>query len=288
MDPLFDLAGRRALITGGGQNLGAGIAATLGRLGAHVVVNDLVAARAQAVADDISADGGSASIALFDVTDFDAVMAGMESVGPVDILVNNAGNAGAAGWTGDGAFVDTTPADWAAFFDVNLYGVMHCVRAVTPSMIERRWGRVITIISDAARTGESNMAAYAAAKAGAAGFTRAYAREVGRYDVTANNIADRDHAPTEQRRRGTDRRTGSTDARGVPSVHRASARRARGDRRPRGVPGESARGLGLGSDLPGERRILDRPLSDRRDFRIPRGQDVDAGVMHSRGARAGG
>ena len=179
MDPLFDLAGRSALITGGGQNLGAGIASTLGRLGAHVVVNDLVAARAQAIADDISAEGGSASIALFDVTDFDAVMTGIESVGAVDILVNNAGNAGAAGWTGDGAFIDTTPADWAAFFAVNLFGVMHCVRAVTPSMVERRWGRVITIISDAARVGESNMAAYAAAKAGAAGFTRAYAARSG-------------------------------------------------------------------------------------------------------------
>src|SRR3954471_2105618 len=189
MDPLFDLAGRTALITGGGQNLGAGIASTLGRLGAHVVVNDLVAARAQGIADDIESEGGRASIAVFDVTDFDAVMTGIESVGPVDILVNNAGNAGAAGWTGDGAFVDTTPADWSAFFDVNLYGVMHCVRAATPSMIERQWGRVVTIISDAARTGESNMAAYAAAKAGAAGFTRAYAREVGRYDITANNIA---------------------------------------------------------------------------------------------------
>jgi NAD(P)-dependent dehydrogenase (short-subunit alcohol dehydrogenase family) len=189
MDPLFDLAGRRALVTGGGQNLGEGIARTLGRIGAEVIINDLVAPRAQAVADEIVADGGRASIALFDVTDFDAVMAGIESVGPVDVLVNNAGNAGAVGWAGDGAFVDTTPADWDAFLRVNLYGVMHCVRAVTPSMIERKWGRVITIISDAARTGESNMAAYAAAKAGAAGFTRAYAREVGRYDITANNIA---------------------------------------------------------------------------------------------------
>src|SRR3954464_13680602 len=83
MDPLFDLAGRTALITGGGQNLGAGIASTLGRLGAHVVVNDLVAARAQTVADDITAGGGSASIPVFDVTDFDAVMTGVESVRPV-------------------------------------------------------------------------------------------------------------------------------------------------------------------------------------------------------------
>jgi 3-oxoacyl-[acyl-carrier protein] reductase len=189
MDPLFDLTGRRALVTGAGQNLGAGIARTLGHIGAEVVVNDLVEARAQAVADEIVADGGKASIALFDVTDFESVMAGIDAAGDIDVLVNNAGNAGAAGWTGDGPFVETTPSDWGAFFDVNLYGVMHCVRAVTPSMIQHSWGRVITIISDAARTGENNMAAYAAAKAGAAGFTRAYAREVGRYDITANNIA---------------------------------------------------------------------------------------------------
>jgi NAD(P)-dependent dehydrogenase (short-subunit alcohol dehydrogenase family) len=189
MEPLFDLTGRRALVTGAGQNLGAGIARTLGHLGAEILINDLVSARAQTVADEIIAGGGQASVALFDVTDFESVMAGIESVGHVDILVNNAGNAGAVGWAGDGAFVETTPADWDAFLRVNLYGVMHCVRAVSPSMIENHWGRVITIISDAARTGESNMAAYAAAKAGAAGFTRAYAREVGRYDITANNIA---------------------------------------------------------------------------------------------------
>src|SRR5258708_30645957 len=110
MDPLFDLAGRRALVTGAGQNLGEGIARTLGRIGAHVVVNDLVEARAQTVADEIVADGGAASIALFDVTDFDSVTRGIETAGHVDILVNNAGNAGAAGWTGDGPFLDTTPA----------------------------------------------------------------------------------------------------------------------------------------------------------------------------------
>ncbi len=189
MDSLFDLTGRRALVTGAGQNLGAGIARTLAHIGADVVVNDLVEERARVVADEIRADGGTASIALFDVTDFESVIAGVDAAGHIDVLVNNAGNAGAAGWTGDGPFVDTTPSDWSAFFSVNLYGVMHCVRAVTPSMIQNNWGRVITIISDAARTGERDMAAYAAAKAGAAGFTRAYAREVGRYDITANNIA---------------------------------------------------------------------------------------------------
>jgi NAD(P)-dependent dehydrogenase (short-subunit alcohol dehydrogenase family) len=208
VEPLFNLAGRRALVTGAGQNLGQGIAKTLGRIGAEVVVNDLVETRAQVVVDEIVSTGGRASVALFDVTDFDSVMAGIESVGPVDILVNNAGNAGALGWVGDGAFVETTPRDWDAFFRVNLYGVMHCVRAVTPSMIKGNWGRVVTIISDAARTGESNMAAYAAAKAGAAGFTRAYAREVGRHGITANNIAiGTMHRPTSDTAEPTEEQT---------------------------------------------------------------------------------
>jgi NAD(P)-dependent dehydrogenase (short-subunit alcohol dehydrogenase family) len=72
---------------------------------------------------------------------------------------------------------------------VNLYGVLHCARAVVPGMVEAGWGRVITIISDSGRTGDKLMAAYSAAKAGAAGFTRALALEVGRHGITANCIA---------------------------------------------------------------------------------------------------
>jgi 3-oxoacyl-[acyl-carrier protein] reductase len=72
---------------------------------------------------------------------------------------------------------------------VNLYGAMHCCRAVLPGMIERGWGRLVTIVSDAGRTGEKSLAAYSAAKAGAAGLTRALALENGRYGITANNVA---------------------------------------------------------------------------------------------------
>jgi 3-oxoacyl-[acyl-carrier protein] reductase len=85
--------------------------------------------------------------------------------------------------------VRSDPADWEPYLRVNLYGAMHGARAVLPGMVERGWGRLITIVSDAGRTGDPNMAAYSAAKAGAAGLTRALAREVGRYGVTANNIS---------------------------------------------------------------------------------------------------
>ena len=116
-------------------------------------------------------------------------MAAIDGLGGVDILVNNAGNAGTAGWAGLAPLVETLPKDWEGYLRVNLYGVMYCVRAALPAMIDRSWGRIITIISDAGRVGESQMAAYCAAKAGAAGFSRGVAHEVGRYGITVNNVA---------------------------------------------------------------------------------------------------
>jgi 3-oxoacyl-[acyl-carrier protein] reductase len=183
------LTGRRALVTGAGQGVGRGISLGLAAAGAEVVVNDLAGDRAQAVVDEIADTGGIAFASAFDVTDFAAVVAAVDAFGPLDILVNNAGNAGAAGMASLEAFVTTGPEDWERYLQVNLYGVLNCSRAVLPAMIERRWGRLITIISDAGRGGEKNLAVYGAAKAGAAGLTRALALECGRHGVTANNIA---------------------------------------------------------------------------------------------------
>lgn len=184
----IDLGGSRALVTGGGQGVGRGICLTLGSAGATVLVNDFVADRAAAVADEVREAGGQAEAVPFDVTDFGAVVAAVDRAGPVDILVNNAGNAGVEGFN-FAPFADSVPEDWDRYFGVNLFGVMHCARAVVPGMMERSDGRVITIISDAGRWGEPRMAAYSAAKAGAAGFMRSLARDVGRYGITANSIA---------------------------------------------------------------------------------------------------
>jgi 3-oxoacyl-[acyl-carrier protein] reductase len=169
--------------------VGRGIALTLAAAGAAVGVNALDGPRAEAVADEIRAAGGSARALAFDVTDYDGVLAAVASLGEKpDILVNNAGNAGTAPFV-LAPFAETGPDDWQRYFGVNLYGTLHCTRAALPHMQASGFGRVITIVSEAARSGEPGLSTYAAAKAAAAGFTRSLAKEVGRHGVTANNIA---------------------------------------------------------------------------------------------------
>jgi NAD(P)-dependent dehydrogenase (short-subunit alcohol dehydrogenase family) len=186
---VIDLEGRRALVTGSGQGVGRAIALSLARAGAVVAVNDVVVERAQGVVQKIRNDGGKADVAAFDVTDWDGVQAAVAALGTVHILVNNAGNAGIEGYPGLHPFVESEPDEWDRFFKVNVYGVMHCTRAVLPGMIQAADGRIVTVVSDAARYGDANMAPYAAAKAGAAGFSRSVAREVGRHGITVNNVA---------------------------------------------------------------------------------------------------
>jgi 2-hydroxycyclohexanecarboxyl-CoA dehydrogenase len=178
-----ELEGKVALVTGGGQGVGAGIARVLSEHGADVVVNDLFADRAKQVADGV----GGRAIA-FDVTDLEAVRAGFAEAGPVDILVNN------AGIPTDGFpqvdFKDTDPALWARFVDLNLYGVMNCTHTALPGMCERGWGRVVTISSEAGRVGlPIRVALYGAAKAGAIGLMKHLAHEVGPLGVTCNSLA---------------------------------------------------------------------------------------------------
>lgn len=185
----IDLSGRRVLITGAGQGVGLGLTLAFASAGAEVWVNDLRADRADEVVAAVRDTGCAARAVPFDVTDYDAVTAAVDGTDSVDILVNNADNAGAQGFGARGRFAESTPDDWEPYLRVNLYGVLNCTRAVLPNMIAAGWGRIVTIVSDAGRVGDPSSAAYAASKAGAAGFTRSVALEHGRYGVTANNIA---------------------------------------------------------------------------------------------------
>lgn len=191
----LNLSGRVALVTGAGQGVGRAIATTLASEGAKVAVNDIVEARAQAVADEIRAAGGEAVAAVFDVTNREAVGAGVarvaEVLGPIDILVNNAGvlPERRSGEVGIPEFVGSDPAHWRKFFDLNALAVLNSVDAVGAIMKGRRYGRIVTIVSDAGRVGEARLAAYSGAKAAAIGFTKAIARELGKSNITVNCVS---------------------------------------------------------------------------------------------------
>lgn len=196
-DPLQDplhLGGQVAFVSGAGQGAGRAIALALARHGAGgIAVNDFVAERAAAVAAEIEALGVPALAVPADVGDHAAVCAAMAraaTLGPVTLLVNNAGNAGPNSlMRPTPLFWETDPADWDRFFRTNLQGVMNCCHAALPGMVTQERGRIVTIVSDAGRVGEARLAAYAAAKAGAAGFMRSIAREAGRFGITANCIS---------------------------------------------------------------------------------------------------
>jgi NAD(P)-dependent dehydrogenase (short-subunit alcohol dehydrogenase family) len=186
---MFDLSGRTAVVTGAGQNVGAGIARLLAAQGATVYVNDILEDRAKETVAQITDAGGSASTLPFDVTDYEAVVAAIADAGTVDILVNNAGNGGAEGM-GLVQFRESEPAGWRGAINVNLFGVLHCSRAVINGMCDRGFGRVITISSGAGITGlHIGVSPYAAGKGGAISFMRHLAAETARYGVTANSLA---------------------------------------------------------------------------------------------------
>lgn len=180
------MSNRVALVTGGAQGIGRGIAETLAAKGLQVAIADLNAENAQATAKAITEAGGTAIAVPADVTDSGSVRAAVSTVaselGPVDIAVNN------AGWDDFMTFLDTTEDFWNRVLDINFKGALRITQAVVPGMVERGWGRVINIGSDAGRVGSSLEAVYSGAKGGIIAFTKALAREIASTGVTANTV----------------------------------------------------------------------------------------------------
>lgn len=188
---MFELEGKVALVTGGGQGVGAGIARLLCHQGAKVVVNDFYADRADACAQELSTQGFCVLPLAFDATDLQAVEKAMREVttkwGGVDILVANVGTLPQG--QGITKFVDMEPTQWAGFIDNNLVSTLNCVHALAPGMIERGWGRIVAITSDAGRVGHYGSSIYGAAKAAVDGLIRTLAKELGKHGITANSMA---------------------------------------------------------------------------------------------------
>ena len=189
---------RVALVTGGGRGIGRQICLTLAEEGVRVAVNDIMQERADAGADEIKKAGGQAIGVVADVTDAEAVAAMMKRVvdewGQLDILVNNAGipvlasSQDALAAAGQ-FFTQSERGQWDRTMGLITYGVLNCSRAAVEHMSERKWGRIVSIISDAGRVGEPRLVAYSMAKAGVVGFSKALAKEVGRYCITVNCVS---------------------------------------------------------------------------------------------------
>lgn len=181
------LAGKSAIVTGGASNIGRAIVMRFASEGTNVVVADIDEAQSARVAEQATAARGQVVAVRTDVTDPASVeaMAGAacERFGPIDILVN------CAGWTIDRLFVEKPREEWVKEVSINLWGPIHCIRAVVDHMIARRSGKIINIGSDAGRMGEYREAVYAACKGGIQSLTKALARELGRYSINVNEVS---------------------------------------------------------------------------------------------------
>jgi len=171
------------IVTGAGRGIGRGIVEKLAAEGAKVVVSDVDEESARETAGAI---GGGAVGLRADVTSKESGEATVEEVvdrsGRVDVLVNN------AGWDKVEPFLKSNESDWERVIAINLYGTLHCCKAVLPVMVEQEYGKVVNIGSDAGRVGSSGEAVYSAAKGGIIAFTKTLAREMARYKINVNCI----------------------------------------------------------------------------------------------------
>ena len=180
----IDLKDRVAVITGGAQGIGFAIARRLIASGAKVSLWDM---KAELLASAKAELGVAASTVAVNITDYDAVAGAAAQVerdlGRIDILVNSAGIAG------KNAPLDEYELDeWRRIIDIDLNGTFYVNRAVLPGMKARNYGRIVNIASIAGKEGNPNAAAYAAAKAGVIGMTKAVGKECAKYDIAINAI----------------------------------------------------------------------------------------------------
>ena len=228
------LAGRTAVVTGGGRGIGAAIAAQLAAAGAAVLVAARSTPEVEALAANLCATGWRVVAATCDVADPGAVSelarTAATALGDVDILINNAGMSLAA------PIHRTSLEDWNRLLAVNATGAFLCMQAFLPGMLERRRGRVVNIASTAGLAGDRYIAAYAASKHALLGLTRAAAAETAARGVTVNAVCP-GYVATEMTEASVTRIAGATGR------SRDDALKALSERNPQGRlvdPGEVA------------------------------------------------
>lgn len=181
---MFDLTGKKALVTGASGGIGGEIARGLHGQGATVALSGTREGPLKALAEEL---GERAFVTPCNLSDVAAVKAlagqASEAMGGLDILVNN------AGITRDNIFMRMTDEEWQQVIDVNLTSTMHLMKSVMRPMMKARWGRIINITSIVGVTGNAGQVNYAASKAGMIGMTKSYAQEIATRGITANCVA---------------------------------------------------------------------------------------------------
>ncbi len=181
------LDGQIALVTGGAQGIGKAIAISLARKGVNVIIGDLNPQAAQLAAEELGKGGMKSAGILLNVTEIDSVKSAIKQIiekwGQIDILVNN------AGITKDGLLLRLSEDAWDQVLSVNLTGAFYCTKAVLPSMVRNRNGRIVNIASIVGAMGNAGQANYAASKGGLIAFTKVVAREYASRGITSNAVA---------------------------------------------------------------------------------------------------
>ncbi len=184
----MDLTDKVAIVTGAGQGIGRAIALRLAGAGATIIVAELNREAGETVASEIEALGCKSLVIEADVSKMDSVQRlarqTLDTFNQIDILVNNAGIAGKTA-----TLPDLDESDWDAVIDVNLKGVFLCCKAVIDHMIERQYGKIVSVASIAGKEGNPTLIPYSASKAGVICLTKALAKEVTEYGINVNCVS---------------------------------------------------------------------------------------------------
>lgn len=180
--------GKVVLITGAAVGIGRAAAVKFASGGACIVAWDLNEEYLNSLGEELAAIGVPSLMQICDVSDENAVNAAFAEAkarfGKIDVLVNNA-----ALWRCWSSFMETTVADWKKFFDVNVMGVVYCIRAVLPDMIEAGYGRIVNVASVAGVYGNANMVHYSATKGAILSMTQGLAKEVADKGIRVNAVS---------------------------------------------------------------------------------------------------